>query len=124
MLDTYKGHLLKYSMIAFVCVVGYIRLRGLEFTAISVSDACAVVGLVYLVIGLFRLVNKMRFFDSTKYGYKKLIEIIMSKQYSRKNSTVGTYVDYINTTTYNKPILPFLIIAVFLVICSLISAII
>ena len=108
--------------LATFLVVLYAMLKGEGLTTVSVSDGCAVVGLIFLVFGLFRLVKRLGFFDSTEYGWKKLIEIIRHKQYSKEGSEVGSFLDYLSRPRTEKPIVVPILVALSCLLVSIVTA--
>lgn len=88
----------------------------------SISDALTVVGLIYLVVGLIRVVNAMGFFDSTRFGFAKVIEVIRTRAYTASASPIGTFADYRARARRHRPIARLLATACVLLVASLIVA--
>ena len=57
----------------------YPPLAGLAYSRRSLADGLSIAGMLLLVVGLFRLVNRMGQFDSIRYGFKKYMEVIRTK---------------------------------------------
>lgn len=82
------------------------------------ADSLSVIGLIYLIIGLFRYVNKLGLFNSTKYGFIKFWEIMFSNECTEEKSDVKTYNDYLAELEYNKKYGPYLLVALINIIIS------
>lgn len=119
-----KKSWLRHTLIATLSVIGLSKVSGNGFSGRTIADSSAVIGLVYLIIGLFRIVNKLHFFDSFKFGVKKLWEIIITQNYAKSRSKVGEYTDYLNDHNYEKPVITFIVIAIALIFISSILAVI
>lgn len=107
---------------ASLLVLGYVVAVAKSFTRHDFSDALTVAGLVYLVWGLWRLVDSMGFFDSSKWGLRKLIEIIKTRNYSGEGSSVGTYIDYLTDKKQGKPFKSIVFLAVVLLVAAQVLA--
>ena len=86
----------------------YPPLTGLSYSRRTLADGLSVAGILLLVVGLFRLVNRMGQFDSIRYGFKKYIEVIRTKDYVHSKSKYPSLADYKAQHPYQKPCLPFL----------------
>lgn len=86
----------------------YPPLTGLAYSRRTLADGLSVAGILLLVVGLFRLVNRMGQFDSIRYGFKKYIEVIRTKDYVHSKSKYPSLADYKAQHPYQKPCLPFL----------------
>lgn len=109
---------LKHIFISLLLVNGYIRFSGSIYSFRTFSDSIAVLGLIYIVIALFRFVRRLRFFDLPIFGVKKLWEIIRTRNYSKSDSKVGEYVDYLTNNKYEKPFIALLLVGITLITCS------
>lgn len=92
---------------ALVAVI-YPPVAGLDYTARALSDALSIAGLVLLIVGLFRLVCRMGQFDSTRYGFRKFIEVIRTKDYVHSKSQLPSLAQYKAEHPYRKKYLPVL----------------
>lgn len=93
-----------HLLVSLLLVGGYVRFKHQTFAAAAFSDAFAVLGLIYLVVAVFRLVDRLRFFDSAKFGLRKFLEVILTRNYSRAESQVGSFVDYTTRSRKMKPL--------------------
>ena len=100
----------------------YPALTGLGYSRRTLADGLSIAGMLLLVIGLFRLVNRMGQFDSIRYGFKKYIEVIRTKAYLRSKSKYPSLADYKAQHPYQKPCLPFLAAAAADLIIALLLA--
>ncbi len=91
-----------------VLAAGYPLLKKLPLSGRGLSDGLAIAGVLCLVTGLFRLVNRMGLFDSTRYGFKKLVELIRTRDYVPSRSAYPSLADYKEKHPYEKTYLPFL----------------
>ena len=89
----------------------YPAAAGLGYTARSLADALAIAGLVLLIVGLFRLVCRLGQFDSTRYGFRKFIEVIRTKNYVHSQSKLPSLAQFKAEHPYRKKYLPLLIAA-------------
>lgn len=58
------------------------------------ADGMTVAGLLLLMAGLVRVVNTTGFFDTVKFGYIKLVDVIIHKNYKPENSKYRNLADY------------------------------
>lgn len=86
----------------------YPALSAAPYSGRSVSDGLTLAGLVLLAAGLFRLVNRLGQFDSTKYGWKKFWEVIRTRDYVRSRSQLPSLAEYKRTCAPPKGCLPLL----------------
>ena len=100
----------------------YPPLAGLAYSRHSLADGLSIAGMLLLVVGLFRLVNRMGQFDSIRYGFKKYMEVIRTKDYVRSKSKFPSLADYKAQHPYQKTYLPFLAAAAVDLIVSLLLA--
>lgn len=112
-----------HSALSLVLVVGYIKAKQLPFSSAALSDAFAVLGLFYLVITLLSLVNRLRFFDVTKYGFRKFIRIIFTRDYNSAECQLGTFIDYTTRERSKKSMAGLGIVSVSLLAFSFLLAI-
>ena len=64
------------------------------------SDACAISGICFLILALFRLTRCLHFYDLVLYGFKKFKQIWKNENFMEKDT--GSYADYINSRHYEK----------------------
>ena len=86
----------------------YPALTGLGYSRRALGDGLGVAGILLLVMGLFRLVNRMGQFDSIRYGFQKYLEVIRTRDYVRSKSKFPSLADYKARHPYQKAYLPFL----------------
>lgn len=111
----------RHGLIALLAVCGYVLVTGGGHTPGSVSDGCAVVGLIYLVIGLFRLVDRMRFFELTRYGFRRFVELFTRP---KGPSETGTYLQFLSRSRPEKPLSGLLGTAIVLLTVALLIALV
>lgn len=71
-----------------------------NWSLIGVSDACAISGICFLILALFRLTRCLHFYDLVLYGFKKFKQIWKNENFMEKDT--GSYADYINSRHYEK----------------------
>lgn len=82
----------------------------------QISNNLFMAGLLFLIIGLFRLTRWLGLYDSTIYSYKRLWSSISRDKMTKDNAALYTenkmpsFSDYMANTVYEKPILESLII--------------
>lgn len=118
MRKNYSTSIVKCLIIAFVISNGYIILFGKGYSFESVSNIFFIIGLGYLILGLFRLTRVLKFFDLLIFGWKKLIEIIVTRNYSKKNSKTGEYIDYLKENKYCKSYIELIVIGIVILLIS------
>ncbi len=106
------GRLYIHLIVSPLIVFCYVYVSNPTLNAVSISNGFAVAGLIYLVVALLRLVGRLRFFDFANFGFKKLLEVIRTRNYTRAESQIGTYVDYIGRERKEKPIVGLAVVAV------------
>lgn len=111
--------LIKLLAGSIVLAVLYPLIMGLAFNRQNFSDGLSIAGILLMVAGLFRLVNCLGQFDSTRYGYKKLIEVIRTKNYVRSQSKLPSLAEYKKQHPYKKRYLPLLAAAVIDIVAAL-----
>lgn len=99
------GWLLLGSAVFAAAFAGLTRTKS--FPA-GVVDGLTVAAMLLLCFGLFRLVGRMGQFDSTRFGYRKLGEIIKNKKFVSSDSEYATLADYRKAHPHEKPFLPLL----------------
>ena len=100
----------------------YPALTGLGYSRRALGDGLGVAGMLLLVMGLFRLVNRMGQFDSIRYGFQKYLEVIRTRDYVRSKSKFPSLADYKARHPYQKAYLPFLAAAAVDIALSLLLA--
>lgn len=83
-------------------------LVGTPHSRRSISDGLTTAGLFLLIIGLSRVVGRLGLFDSTKYGWRKFVEVIRTRDYIHSRSKLPSLADYKRKNPYKKMYLPFL----------------
>ena len=71
-----------------------------EWNLIGVSNACAVSGILFLCLALFRVARNLHFYDMVIFGFKKFKQIWKNEQFLDKDS--GSYADFLANRRYAK----------------------
>lgn len=108
------------GIIALSLVAGLHLLKGWDFSTRHLKDSLGAVGLAFMLFGGFRFVLGTGLFASTKFGYKKLLEIIRTKGYAKEESRLGDMGSFVAGYSYRKPWLPPVCIGAALLALSLI----
>ncbi len=112
--------ILKHLIFATLLVIGYGFRRSLLDSKPFWSDALAIIGICYLIVGLFRLVRQSGFFDLTIFGTKKLWEIITTRNYVVSDAKYVDFIKYKNENQYTKRFSELLITAAILLMASIV----
>lgn len=115
--------LLKHFIVSMILANIYLIIGNHSYNYVSISNSMAIIGLAYLIIGLFKVVLNLGFFDIFVFGFNKLFEIITKYNYSSKESKIGEYPDYINNAKSNRAYVELLIVSLSLISLSIIIAI-
>lgn len=117
-------YMVKHVLIALMCTFAYVYFisNKEKYSIQIICDAFFLVGIVYLLIGLFRLVRRMHCYDLLIYGVKKTVELITKNNYSKANSKVGEYLDY--SDDYDKLFVEFIVIGVLFNIISIVLVVV
>ena len=118
-----KKELIKESVAALVFVAACLAFLYKTEGAWQVSDSLFLGGLLFLILGCINLVRWLGFFDSTVYGYKKLMHHMEA---TRKNAPpmepMPSYAEYLEqpkvTPSAGEPLL----VAVVLIALSALTA--
>lgn len=71
-------------------------------------NALFVAGIIFMVIGIFRLTRHLHMYDLFLYSSKKFAQVLKTKHYIKGEDPLGNYHDYLQTTSYNRPFAEFL----------------
>lgn len=66
------------------------------------SDACAIAGLLCMIVGLWRVTRKLGLFDGIIYSFKKLHEVAHTKEYNPRESKIGQRHEYVMSHPYTQ----------------------
>ncbi len=66
------------------------------------SDACAIAGLMCMILGLWRVTRKLGLYDGVIYSFKKLHEVARTKNYNPRESEIGQRHEYILSHPYTQ----------------------
>lgn len=108
------------GLMALFLLVGLHLVKGWELGGRQLKDSLAAVGLGFVLFGGLRFVLRTGLFASTQFGYKKLLEIIRTKVYTKGQSKLGDMGSFVASYKYSKPYLPPLAIGLVLLALSLI----
>lgn len=97
-----KRLVIRKLVIGFLISTAYLLILNGKTTLLNISNSLFIVGMVYLIIGLFRLTKKLELYNFIAFGWKKMIEIIKNKDYSSSESKSGDYYTYTNSQIYDK----------------------
>ena len=64
-------------------------------------------GLLFIVMGLFRLTRHLHLYDILIYSSKKFAAVMKTKEHTEEEP-LGDYADYLEKTSYTRPYLPYL----------------
>lgn len=118
MKKVHGNSVIKNFIIALVLSGVYLVLFCDNISFKGVSDSLFIVGIVFLILGLFRITRTLKFYNLLIFGWKKLIEIIVTRNYSKRDSKTGEYFDYQKESEYNKPYAEFIITGLTMIIVS------
>lgn len=123
-MKNYKNYyFFKHLLIAVFLINGYIKFTKLKYSFVNVANSLTIFGLAYLIFGLFRIVMKSGLFNLPAFGFKKVFEVIKTRNYSGKDSELGSYMDYLENNSYEKSYLEFIIIGSLFLILSILIVI-
>ncbi|TVQ24478.1 MAG: DUF3899 domain-containing protein [Spirochaetaceae bacterium] len=95
-----------------------------SISARTFSDAFFLAALGVSLISVIRLIRRLRFFESTAHGFRKLVEVIRRREYDPADSTVPPLHEYVHQPKIRKDIGPPLVFAGLLTIVSALLAMI
>lgn len=87
-----------------------------QWTLVGLSDACALSGIIFLIIALFRLARWLRFYDLVIYGFQKFKQIWKNENFLDGQS--GSYGDFVESRRYEKNYGETFIAAICMFVCS------
>lgn len=87
-----------------------------DWTLVGLSDACALSGIVFLIIALFRLAKWLRFYDLVIYGFQKFQQIWKNENFLDTQET--SYGAFVESRRYEKNYSETFIAAVCMFLCS------
>ena len=88
-----------------------------QWNLIGISDACALSGIVFLIVGLFRRARYMRFYDLCNYGARRLTSCSTNPGGTEK--PFGSYGELVEKRRYERNYTESFIAAASMFICSL-----
>lgn len=88
-----------YFIFGVLMVIGILKFKGEGIHLTGLGDATFLVGSMMMFIGCFRLLINFRFLTLVVFSYKKFFEIIRNKHYTKNNSKLGDYHDYLESRT-------------------------
>lgn len=111
-----------YSLLIHILIVVlFINIYAIfiksEYSLLNICDSLAIIGLIYMVIGLSKLVKSLGFFDMFIFGFKKFFEIIFP---NKPKYIVGNYIEYMGVNRHKNTYLEFIIVGILSLSFSLI----
>lgn len=88
-----------------------------QWDLMGVSDACALSGIVFLIVGLFRRARYMRFYDLCIYGAMRFKSLRINPGVTDK--TFGSYGEFVEKRRYEKNYMESFAAAAGMFVCSL-----
>lgn len=93
-----------------------------HWTLVGVSDACALSGIVFLIMALFRVSRYLRFYDLVIYGFQKFKQIWKNENFL-EDASKG-YGAFVESRRYEKNYGETFIAAVCMFACSVVILVI
>lgn len=87
-----------------------------QWNFMGVSDACALSGICFLILALFRRARYMRFYDLFIYGAMRFKSLRKNPEMTDK--TFGSYGEFVEKRQYEKNYMESFIAAVSMFVCS------
>ena len=87
-------------ILAAVLLAAIIFVIRRDWNLLGVSNACAVSGICFLCLALFRVARNLHFYDMVIFGFKKFKQIWKNEQFLDKDS--GNYADFLASRRYAK----------------------
>lgn len=69
-----------------------------DWSLIGVSNACAVSGIWFLCLALFRVSRNLHFYDMVIFGFKKFVQIWKNEHFLEKD--MKSYPDFLESRRY------------------------
>lgn len=114
--DSYTiKYYLKTIMWAVFAAAAIFVLRR-HWTFVGLSDACALSGIIFLILALFRLARWLRFYDLVIYGFQKFKQIWKNENFLDTPET--SYGAFVESRRYEKNYNETFIAAVCMFTCS------
>lgn len=116
MLDSYTiRYYIKSIVYAALLAVAVFAVRR-QWTFVGFSDACALSGIVFLIMALFRLARWLRFYDLVIYGFQKFKQIWKNENFL--DTPAGSYGAFVESRRYEKNYGETFIAALCMFVCS------
>lgn len=93
-----------------------------ELSLLSISNACAIVGIFVLNWALYLTAKSLGFYNIIIFGFKKFMEIWKHKDLTHEGSKVGQYYEFIGNFHPEKNYKEPYIVALGLIVVSLITS--
>ncbi len=87
-----------------------------QWTFVGLSDACALSGIVFLIIALFRLARWLRFYDLVIYGFQKFKQIWKNENFL--DTPTSSYGAFVESRSHEKNYGETFIAALCMFVCS------
>lgn len=94
-----KARMVRYGIAAAIISAIFFFVFLKEFTLINLLDSITLTGICFLIVGMFRTAKYLHFYDLPIYGGKKFVELFKGR-YSKKQSKVGEYHEYVQNLDY------------------------
>lgn len=88
-----------------------------RWSLVGLSDACALSGIVFLIVALFRLARWLRFYDLIIYGFRKFKQIWKNEKFLSDGP--GGYGAFVESRRYEKNYVETFIAAACMFLCSI-----
>lgn len=88
------------TIVKSVFLMAVIFLIRKNWNLIGLSDACAVSGICFLCLALFRVSRNLHFYDMVIFGFKKFKQIWKNQHFLEKD--MKSYADFLENRHYVK----------------------
>lgn len=89
-----------------------------EWGAVGISDACALSGICFLILALFRAARYLRFYDLIIFGFQKFKQIWKNQNFL--DEATGSFGAFVEGRRYEKNYGETFIAAICMFVCSVV----
>lgn len=104
------------NILLSITLAAVIFLLRREWQLVGVSNACALSGICFLILALFRTARYLRFYDLVLYGFLKFVQIWRNKNFA--DHVTGGYEEFVRTRRYEQNYGETFIAALLMFLCS------
>ena len=114
--DSYTRRCIVKSILKAAATAAVIFTVRRRWSLVGISDACALSGILFLIVALFRLSRRLGFYNLVIYGFRKFKEIWKNENFLADGP--HGYGEFVQSRRYEKNYTETLIAAACMCLCA------